>query len=56
MGIMDAAIAIYLLAYLAIMMVICVIGYFRNFRGKSEAEIEKMFENEDTVTPAQPDA
>jgi hypothetical protein len=48
MGLMNVAIAIYLLIYLAILLIICAIGYNKNYKGKSEKEIEEMLSSTET--------
>ena len=37
MGLMDAAVAIYLGGYMAILAIVCVIGYVKNYRGREES-------------------
>ena len=42
MSMMEAWIAIYLLIYMAVLILICAVGYVKNYQGKSAAEIEEM--------------
>lgn len=34
MGLVNIAVAIYIMAFIAVMAALCVIGYFKNFYGK----------------------
>lgn len=42
MGSVGVAVSAYIIVYMAILVIICAIGYMRNYRGKTDKEIEEM--------------
>lgn len=42
MGSVGVIVAVYILVYMAILVIICAVGYMKNYRGKTEKEIEEM--------------